>query len=540
MYNEVLLPTEVMVLPNDGAQEAYMGNAAPRQTVEQIDDQWGQELTDLVSANADVMIICPWQCGHEVTLGDAMTTFDYPPNLTAADEPYLLSIVYSLLNSRADESNSIAENFPVAEAIMQDIVVETIVQNEPVKLEASIKFKSQEEPTTPVEVFAKLDESANSEAPINVVSPVTVSERLLTPNKVKKTDLPIKNIVAPQIEPVKQLESTIRSAIETPQAIHILAIHSSKTTAALKDSQNMAIESSTPTVVPPLEKSDTSTFRSVIKLIELPEGFVVKNESLQDEISQPTAVEANVTVPNKIAEVVAFALPSAAETFVTLPESEQVIMQKIQTEPHADVAPYSSENTSDSIAPPQGKTQSTPSQSENDNTPMPAADRKPIANEEVELVAKDHEERSPEPQDDASIVTEDAYSQQSIVDVTTTQSENKTGVVGRPFLDEEPNNQTDTQTELEHEYEKGTTEQTSELDDGFTDNVTHDEVSTRPDRDEACVEELEGTLLQNTQTAIRKLLVDLGHSSQNRVPVIGRVAVELYTVRIGTMSFSTL
>ncbi len=68
--------------------------------VENINNEWGSELTGLVAANSDVIVRCPWLGGAEVTLSEAMYTYNYPPNLTAKDEPFLISIVEGLLANR--------------------------------------------------------------------------------------------------------------------------------------------------------------------------------------------------------------------------------------------------------------------------------------------------------------------------------------------------------------------------------------------------------------------------------------------------------
>lgn len=68
------------------------------------DPTWGDALRELVAANADVMVRCPWMGGAEVTVSNAMTTFNYPPNLTAADEPYLISVVLDLLANRVEDT----------------------------------------------------------------------------------------------------------------------------------------------------------------------------------------------------------------------------------------------------------------------------------------------------------------------------------------------------------------------------------------------------------------------------------------------------
>lgn len=72
---------------------------------EVVDEQWGDELTELVSVNADEVIRCPWMDDAEVTLSHAMNTYEYPPDMTAAYEPFLISVVNELLASRGLEED---------------------------------------------------------------------------------------------------------------------------------------------------------------------------------------------------------------------------------------------------------------------------------------------------------------------------------------------------------------------------------------------------------------------------------------------------
>jgi hypothetical protein len=68
------------------------------------DPTWGDNLLDLVSANAHVRVKCSWMGGDAVTLSEAMTTYSYPPNMTAADEPLIISVVQELLANRVEET----------------------------------------------------------------------------------------------------------------------------------------------------------------------------------------------------------------------------------------------------------------------------------------------------------------------------------------------------------------------------------------------------------------------------------------------------
>ena len=74
---------------------------------EEQDKNWGDALTDLVGANAHVPVKASWMGGAVTTLGQAMESYPWPPGLTAADEPYLISVVLDLLaNSPKEEKEA--------------------------------------------------------------------------------------------------------------------------------------------------------------------------------------------------------------------------------------------------------------------------------------------------------------------------------------------------------------------------------------------------------------------------------------------------
>lgn len=98
---------------------------------EVYDNSWGDELYELVSSHQDEMVICPWMDNAEVTLGDAMTAYEYPPNLTAEDEPFLISVVSELLNNRV---------------IMEDEPEDLIVDPEEEPAPELIEIENLEEP----------------------------------------------------------------------------------------------------------------------------------------------------------------------------------------------------------------------------------------------------------------------------------------------------------------------------------------------------------------------------------------------------------
>jgi hypothetical protein len=68
------------------------------------DPSWGDGLTNYVMANQHELVRCPWMGGAEVTLGEAMTTYSYPPNMTEEDVPAVRAVVNELLANRVREN----------------------------------------------------------------------------------------------------------------------------------------------------------------------------------------------------------------------------------------------------------------------------------------------------------------------------------------------------------------------------------------------------------------------------------------------------
>ena len=114
-------------------------------------ETWGDEQRMLVEANQDVVVVCPWMGNAEVTLSTAMNTYEYPPNLTAEDEPFLLSVVYGLL------ANRVIEEEEPEELTLED--EEELVVGEK-------KVMSEEDETTPPE------EESNFKVLVNELSQV--------------------------------------------------------------------------------------------------------------------------------------------------------------------------------------------------------------------------------------------------------------------------------------------------------------------------------------------------------------------------------
>lgn len=126
---------------------------APKNNQEIKDDSWGGALMSLVSANENVMVRCPWMGGAEVALGTAMTTYNYPPNMTAADEPGVMSVVYELLANRVTETDELEE---------QDLEEELTPLAEESE-EEEVDVPAEEDTQTVEEGIVKDDEAAQEE-----------------------------------------------------------------------------------------------------------------------------------------------------------------------------------------------------------------------------------------------------------------------------------------------------------------------------------------------------------------------------------------
>jgi hypothetical protein len=96
--------SETIAFEAAAAESEYQTPSPDYSESEEENKQWGNELTAIVGANADVIVRCPWMGGAEVTLGEAMRAFNWPPNLKAEDEPFLISVVEGLLANRVIET----------------------------------------------------------------------------------------------------------------------------------------------------------------------------------------------------------------------------------------------------------------------------------------------------------------------------------------------------------------------------------------------------------------------------------------------------
>jgi hypothetical protein len=170
---------------------------------ENCDEQWGNALIALVSANANVIVRCQWMGGAEVTLGEAMTTYNYPPNLTAEDEPSLIAVVNDLLANRVEENSETTEE-EEAEQEESDIKAE------------EEKRPEEKEPAKPKKTEVKIEtKPRNQEEQINS----NIEESYKHPensmnNGEKSSESHTGNIIAAKPEVFSGVSNNLESAAE--------------------------------------------------------------------------------------------------------------------------------------------------------------------------------------------------------------------------------------------------------------------------------------------------------------------------------------
>lgn len=126
------------------------------------EEQWGDQLHALVQANQDIIVVCPWMNDDRVSLGTAMTTYEYPSNLSAADEPFLISVVYDLLANVGHDDEEIEELAINNEEEIAELQEETLKEEQSAKSELKIQEEGNEQEAqteatgaTPVPLKAK-------------------------------------------------------------------------------------------------------------------------------------------------------------------------------------------------------------------------------------------------------------------------------------------------------------------------------------------------------------------------------------------------
>lgn len=231
----------------------YAAEIASNQEIK--DPTWGHTLHDLVSANASVVVECPWMAGAKVTLAEAMTTYAYPSSMTAEDEPFVLLVVHELLatqvqeieepqqQSETEENIQTGEDLPRVEAVREEghqkydskedrqashasdsEMVESISDNEVASNEAAATSPSSPEDTV------RLDYSEESEVPASAggTSPITQPEPAIKPEDLgqrnkkvqKKTTInPHKNNLEEVSRPSEERGSEPSTAILTIETV---------------------------------------------------------------------------------------------------------------------------------------------------------------------------------------------------------------------------------------------------------------------------------------------------------------------------------
>ena len=102
--------------------ETYVAESSSSSTEE---EPWGTDLMNYVMANRHVMVRCPWM-GGVVTLGEAMMTYTYPPNMTEKDVPAVMAVVNELLANSVEEKEE-----PEKEDTREDQTEKKVEDNEP-------------------------------------------------------------------------------------------------------------------------------------------------------------------------------------------------------------------------------------------------------------------------------------------------------------------------------------------------------------------------------------------------------------------------
>ncbi len=157
-------------------------------------ESWDYDLYMLVHSNQDVIVTCPWMDNAKVTLGDAMTTYEYPPNLTAEDEPFLISVVNELLDSR------VIKNEEPEDLLIEDDEVEHVEEPDPIVVDSRVSAKDSGSVTTkkkprPAQHVTKAHQpektSAHTMEPLRPKAPEAVVQAI--------TSKPVANVPTEQV-----------------------------------------------------------------------------------------------------------------------------------------------------------------------------------------------------------------------------------------------------------------------------------------------------------------------------------------------------
>lgn len=218
----------------------------------QEEEPWGTDLMNYVMANQYVIVRCSWMGGAKVTLGEAMMTYSYPPNMTEKDVPAVMAVVDELLANRVEEEGEAEEEKTEedehgeetedkeskwasvrAEKAMRKNKVETETQKDKAKSAIKVERPSQKESDTveplervkpndiqaveaqvPRAVSPKIEQSAPKAAGIEVLagpkiaSLADIEVQHDIRNTKPATDEGPNFFVSPQVEPLVYAELT--------------------------------------------------------------------------------------------------------------------------------------------------------------------------------------------------------------------------------------------------------------------------------------------------------------------------------------------
>jgi len=168
-------------------------------------DEWGGELTALVAENADVLVRCPWLNDAEVTLSAAMNAYKYPANMTAEDEPFLISVVLQLLANRVKETEVQVEEDDPEEPEQ----VEEVDQESNNKTEAQVVQASSDKDDTDRQSKKAPEDTKVPELPVSQLEEIAESQ--------------VGYVLAAEAEPVtesiqREAQEPIRAAAKTEPA----------------------------------------------------------------------------------------------------------------------------------------------------------------------------------------------------------------------------------------------------------------------------------------------------------------------------------
>ncbi len=168
-------------------------------------DEWGGELTALVAENADVLVRCPWLNDAEVTLSAAMNAYKYPANMTAEDEPFLISVVLQLLANRVKETEVQVEEDDPEEPEQ----VEEVDQESNNKTEAQVVQASSDKDDTDRQSKEAPEDTKVPELPVSQLEEIAESQ--------------VGYVLAAEAEPVtesiqREAQEPIRAAAKTEPA----------------------------------------------------------------------------------------------------------------------------------------------------------------------------------------------------------------------------------------------------------------------------------------------------------------------------------